>query len=71
MDLEKKYDEYDNIVTTLDNLIDNTEDEYFLDILKETKFEAQDKRDKIQEILFQEEEKELFNQNKNFQESRL
>ena len=71
MDLEKKYDEYDNIVTTLDNLIDNTEDEYFLDILKETKFEAQDKRDEIQEILFQEEEKELFNQNKNFQESRL
>ena len=71
MDLEKKYDEYDNIVTTLDNLIDNTEDEYFLDILKETKFEAQDKRDEIQEVLFQEEEKELFNQNKNFQESRL
>ena len=42
MDLQEKYDELDNIVITIGMLISETNDKYFVDMLKEIKFEAQD-----------------------------
>lgn len=71
MDLQGKYDELDNIVNTLDVLIDETTDKYFIDMLSELKFEAQNELEEIQEEIAIEEEKELFEQNREFEESRL
>lgn len=71
MDLQEKYDELDNIVITLDNLVSETNDKYFIDMLSEIKYEAQDQREEVQEKIFREEEKELFKQNRKFEESRL
>ena len=66
-----KYDEYENIINTLEVLISETKDRYFIEMFNELKHEAQDKRDEIQEKMHEEEEKEIFNQNIKFEESRL
>ena len=71
MDLYGKYDEYENIINTLEVLISETKDRYFIEMFNELKYEAQDKRDEIQEKMHEEEEKEIFNQNIKFEESRL
>ena len=71
MDLQEKYDELDNIVSTLDILIDEISDKYYIDMLNEIKFEVQDQRDEIEEQLHKQEEKEMFEQNRNFEKNRL
>lgn len=71
MDFQKKYDELDNIVITLDELINETTDEYFIDMLNELKFEAQNQLEEVEAEISNEEEKELFRQNREFEESRL
>ena len=71
MDLQEKYDELDNIVSTLDILIDEISDKYYIDMLNEIKFEAQDQRDEIEEQLHKQEEKEMFEQNRDFEKNRL
>ena len=71
MDLQEKYDELANIVVTLDVLIDEISDKYYIDMLNEIKFEAQDQRNEIQEELIKQEEKEMFEQNRDFEKNRL
>ena len=71
MDLQEKYDELDNIVITLDMLVSETKDKYFIDMLNELKFEAQDKKDEIKEELWKIEEKEVAEQNREFEKDRL
>ena len=71
MDLQEQYEELANIVVTLDVLIDEISDKYYIDMLNEIKFEAQDQRNEIQEELIKQEEKEMFEQNRDFEKNRL
>ena len=40
MDLQERFDELDNIVRTLDSLINDIKDKEYIDMLNEIKFEA-------------------------------
>lgn len=71
MNLQEKYDELDNIINTLDVLVDETKDKYFIDLLNEIKYEAQEQLTEVERDLIEKEEKELLRQNKEFEESRL
>lgn len=48
---QEKYDELENIVSTLDVLIDEIEDEYFKGSLRELKFEAEEQIEALDEDL--------------------
>ena len=58
MDTQERYDELDNIVTTIDGLIDEISDKYYIDCLNEIKFEAQNELDEVEEQLKEEQERE-------------
>ena len=68
---QERYDELDNIINSLDVLIDDITDKYYIDILNEIKFEAQNELEELQEELnglYEEEEKEA---NYQYERSRL
>ena len=48
MDLQEEYDELDNIISTLDTLISEIKDKYYIDSLNDLKFEAQTRLDEIE-----------------------
>ncbi len=58
MNLQDRYDELDNIVNTIAILVDEISDKYYIDMLKELKFEAQNELEEVQEQLQEEYEKE-------------
>ena len=68
---QNKYDELDNIVRTLDVLIDETADKYYIDILNDIKFEAQNELEEVQEELSELYEAEEREMNYQFERSRL
>lgn len=49
--LQKKYDELDNIISTLDILIGEITDQDYKDTLSEIKYDAQEELDRVQEQL--------------------
>lgn len=51
MDLQEEYAELDNIISTLDTLIDEIKDKYYIDSLNDLKFEAQTRLDEIESEL--------------------
>lgn len=71
MCLEEKYDELDNILTTLDVLSNEIKDKYFLNMINELKIEAKSQLLEIKEYISKQEENELKEQNKKFEEGRL
>ena len=54
MDLQDTYDQLDNIVRSLDVLVSEITDKYYIDILNDIKFEAQDDMEKIEPDLLKE-----------------
>lgn len=65
MNYQDRYDELDNIVRTLDSLANEITDKYFLDVINQIKYEAQDELDEVEDKLYEEEqenEKELENE---------
>ena len=56
--LQKKYDELDNIISTLDILIGEITDQDYKDTLSEIKYDAQEELDRVQEQLEELEEDE-------------
>lgn len=58
MNNQDRYDELDNIVTTLGNLVDDITDKYYIDMLNELRFEAQDELEEVEERLYEEEQEE-------------
>lgn len=58
MELQDKYDELDNIVRTLDNLIDEITIKDYKEQLEETKYQAQEELDKISKKLEKQQEEE-------------
>ena len=71
MDYQNKYDELDNIISSLNILIDEITDKNYIGQLQEIKFEAMNELEEIEPILqkkYDEEEKEM---NRQFESSRL
>lgn len=71
MDHQERYDELDSMVRSIDVLIDDITDKYYIDMLNEIKFEAQNELEELQEKLQQEYEKEEREMNGQFERSRL
>ncbi len=71
MEKQDRYDELDNIVRTLDVLIDEITDNYYIDMLKDIKYEAQTEMEDLEEDLEKEQliaEQEM---NYDFERSRI
>jgi len=58
MDLQERYDELDNIISSLDRLADDIEDKYYKDVLNEIRYQAQDELAEIEPRLQEQYEKE-------------
>ena len=58
MDYQDRYDELDNIITSLDILIDEISDKEYKDRLNEIKFDAQNEKDEVSEKLEEEQRRE-------------
>ena len=71
MNHQERYDELDNIVRSIDMIVDEITDKYYIDMLNEIKFEAQNELEEIQEKLQEEYEKEEREMNQQFERSRL
>lgn len=71
MENQEKYDELDNIISTIDILIDDISDPYYIDMLNTLKFEAQNDLEEVQEKLQEEYEKEESEMNFQFERSKF
>ena len=58
MDYQDRYDELDNIITSLDILIDEISDKEYKDRLNEIKFDAQNEKDEVSEKLEEDQRRE-------------
>lgn len=58
MDLQDRYDELDNIISSIDILVDEISDKDYIDRLNEIKFDAQNEIEEIEEKLEKEREEE-------------
>jgi ElaB/YqjD/DUF883 family membrane-anchored ribosome-binding protein len=54
--MQETYDELDNIVRTLDNLIEEITNEDYIAQLQETKYQAEEELNKVREKLEEEQE---------------
>ena len=71
MDYQERYDELDEIVSSLDRLVDEITDIYYIDALNELKFEAQNELEQVEEELRKEQWEEEREMNYEFERSRL
>lgn len=71
MDYQERYDELDNIIRTLDNLVDDITDKNYIDMLNEIKFEAEDELEKVEEILYRQEQEDQEELENEFNRGRL
>lgn len=71
MDLQERYDELDEIVSSINLLIENITDEDYIDSLQEIKFDAQSELEEIEEELQKEQEAEEREMNYQFERERL
>ena len=69
--LQNKYDELDNIISTLDILIGEISDKDYIDTLSEIKYDAQEELDRVQEQLEELEEDEYKSNEVDWNNSRL
>lgn len=71
MDYQDRYDELDNIVRTLDNLVDDITDKNYIDMLNEIKFEAENELEEVEEILYRQEQEDQEELENEFNRGRL
>lgn len=69
--LYERKDELDEIINGLDSIIDNIKDKYFIDTLNETKYEAQNELDEVEERIWKYEQEEEREMNISFERMRL
>ena len=69
MDLQDRYDELDNIVRTLDILVDDINDKYYIDLINDIKFEAENELEEVSEKLEAEREREEMQQEYEYERS--
>lgn len=58
MDTQDRYDELDNIVRTLDILADDINDKYYIDLINDIKYEAENELEEVAEKLEEEQKRE-------------
>ena len=66
MDYQDKYDELDNIVRTLDILIDDINDKYYIDLINDIKYEAENELEEVAEKLEEEQKKKEVQQGRDY-----
>ncbi len=66
MDTQDRYDELDNIVRTLDILADDINDKYYIDLINDIKFEAENELEEVAEKLEEEQRREERQQEYNY-----
>lgn len=71
MELQDRYDELDNIILGIDEIVENINDKYYIDMLNDLKYEAQTEQEEIEERLRKEYQKEEYQMNYEFERSRL
>lgn len=71
MDLYDKQGELENIVDTLDVLVDDITDKYYIDMINELKYEAQTELEEVNEKISEEEREEIQEENRQYERSRL
>jgi ElaB/YqjD/DUF883 family membrane-anchored ribosome-binding protein len=69
MDLQDKYDELDNIITTLDSLIDEITDRDYIDQLREIKWQAENELEEVSKDLREEYDREERQMNYDYERS--
>lgn len=52
MDIQEQYDELDNIVSSIDVLISEISNTYYIDMLNDLKFEAMNEREQLKDDYF-------------------
>lgn len=62
MDTQDRYDELDNIVRTLDMLVEDLNDKYYIDWINDIKFEAENELEEVSEKLEEERKREEMQQ---------
>lgn len=65
MDYQDRYDELDNIVRTLDILADDINDKYYIDLINDVKFEAENELEEVAEKLEEEQKEKKSNKRRN------
>lgn len=71
MDTQDRYDELDNIVRTLDILVDDINDKYYIDLINDIKFEAENELEEVAEKLQEEQRREKRQQEKDYWEEAI
>lgn len=69
MDYQDRYDELDNIVRTLDILVDDINDKYYIDLINDIKFEAENELEEVAEKLEEEQKREERQMNYEYERS--
>ena len=69
MDTQDRYDELDNIVRTLDILADDINDKYYIDLINDIKFEAENELQEVSEKLEEERRREEMQMNYEYERS--
>ena len=69
MNLQDRYDELDNLISSLDSMIDELTDKNYIEQLELIKFEAQNEFEEVSEQLSAEQEKEYAEMNYQYERS--
>lgn len=71
MNYQDRYDELDNIVSSIGLLVSEISDKDYIDMLNEIKYQAQDELEEVEEKLQEEQEREEMEMNLQFERSRF
>lgn len=69
MDYQNRYDELDNIVRTLDMLVEDLNDKYYIDWINDIKYEAENELAEVSEKLEEEQRREEIQMNYEYERS--
>lgn len=69
MDYQDRYDELDNMVRTLDILVDDINDKYYIDLINDIKYEAENELEEVAEKLEEERRREEKQMNYEYERS--
>ncbi len=69
MDYQDRYDELDNIVRTLDMLVEDLNDKYYIDWINDIKYEAENELAEVSEKLEEEQRREEIQMNYEYERS--
>lgn len=68
-DIQDRFDELDNIVRTLDILVDDINDKYYIDLINDIKYEAENELEEVAEKLEEEQRREEMQMNYEYERS--